>query len=140
MQRTSGGKECLETKHSLEVVQKEIEAPKLLMPMENVTLDGYDGMTRATLREIAKAHGIKYWRHTKKAKLIELLQKNDVNPTYLCDPKVRLKILKAGDKHRSKPGVKERYRAGARKWREENPDKVKAHKAAYPSGQKEKAT
>ena len=56
--------------------------------------DSMDTLTNKQLKELCKQRKIKYYNRMNKSEMIEMLLKNDQDPTYVLDPKIKEKNFK----------------------------------------------
>ena len=61
------------------------------------------------LKVIARERGIKYLTYIKKERLIEMLEKNDADPSLVLDEDAKAACFAAYDKWRKNPDNKEKY-------------------------------
>ena len=83
---------------------------------------------RKDLLKLCKERNIKYATRMTKQEMIEVLKWNDEDKSISCHPNVRRRVLDYTNKYReNNPKQREKARECSRRWRINNPEKVKEH-------------
>ena len=72
-------------------------------------MSSYNKLTYKKLRQLAKARGIKYCSQMTKARIVEMLEKNDVDPSIVLDEEAKATCFAGYDRWRKKPENREKY-------------------------------
>lgn len=63
-------------------------------------MSSYSDLNMKTLKEICRDRGVKYISQMNKAQLVDVLKKNDEDPSFVCDPDAKKKCFAAYDRWR----------------------------------------
>ena len=72
-------------------------------------MSSYNELTYKKLRALARARGIKYCSHINKARMVEILEKNDVDPSIVLDEEAKAACFAGYDRWRKNPKNREKY-------------------------------
>ena len=72
-------------------------------------MSSYKELTYKKLRQLARARGIKYISQMNKPELIETLEKNDSDPSFIINPIAKDRCFAHYDKWRKNPDNREKY-------------------------------